>query len=319
MTYLVVADNHFCTTSSVITKRGEKYSTRLENQIKSLEWVDSFHLPVIHLGDFFDKEVLTAEEITCLKEIREKVDFSHWTFLQGNHGFSGGFDVMGVFPNQVITKPEDVVLDNNTRCLFLPFRSKPGDIDGNYDIIFGHIGIEGIPFGAKGFDPSLIMKHCKAFLNGHLHNRYSLDQKKGSTYWNIGSLTAQNFSDECQGAEKGAWILNTDPFEITFIENPHAFNFYKMSEKEAETYQINSVFMKNACISATCSEEKEKNLREKFKDAYYLRLNVQGKKAEKTEKEFKPTVDYLEKFRKSYIEKNGESAIILEELGEVTR
>lgn len=319
MKYLIISDNHFCTTSSVITKRGEKYSTRLENQMKSLEWVNSFNLPVIHLGDFFDKEVLNAEEISCLKEIKEKVDFSNWIFLQGNHGYAGGFDVMGIFENQIITKPEEIPLDASHKCLFLPFKSKQEDIKENYDIIFGHLGIEGIPFGAKGFDFNLIKSHCNMFLNGHLHNKRPLDTDKIHRYWNVGSLTAQNFSDECQYAEKGAWILDMSDLSLEFIQNPYAFNFYKMSETDARIYEIDNQLIKNACISISCTEVNENIFREKFKDAYYLRLNVQRNHKEKEKVDFQPTVDYLENFRKSYVEKNGESALILDELSEVTR
>lgn len=319
MKYLIIADNHFCTTSSVLLKRGERYSTRLENQIKSLEWANSFGLPIIHLGDFFDKEVLNAEEISCLKEVKSKIDFSNWIFLQGNHGYSGGFDVMGIFDNQIITEPSEIPLDATHRCLFLPFKSKPEDIKDSYDIIFGHLGIEGIPFGAKGFDFELIKSHCKMFLNGHLHNKTPLDHDKEHKYWNVGSLTAQNFSDECQYAEKGAWILDMSDLSLEFIQNPYAFNFYKMSSTDARVYEIDPGLLSNACISITCTEKDEAQFREKFRDAYYLRLNVQRDRKVEERKEFQPTVDYLEKFRKSYIEKNGESAIILDELSEVTR
>ena len=319
MKYLIVADNHFCTTSSVITKRGERYSTRLENQIKSLEWVNSFGLPVIHLGDFFDKEVLTAEEISCLKEIKSKVDFSNWIFLQGNHGYSGGFDVLDIFDNQIISTPTELPLDASHRCLFLPFKSKQEDIKENYDIIFSHIGIEGIPFGAKGFDFEFIKSHCKMFLNGHLHNKTPLDHDKEHKYWNVGRLTAQNFSDECQYAEKGAWILDMPEMSLEFVQNPYAFNFYKMSETDARIYEIAPELLKNACISVTCAEKDEATFREKFKNAYYLRMNVQRKREQTEVKEFRPVVDYLERFKESYIKKNGESSIILDELAEVMR
>lgn len=317
--YLIAADNHFCTTSSVITKRGGKYSTRLENQIKSLEWVNSFGLPVIHLGDFFDKEVLTAEEISCLKEVKQKVDFSNWIFLQGNHGYSGGFDVLDVFDNQIISEPTEVPLDASHKCLFLPFKSKQEDIKEDYDIIFSHIGIEGIPFGAKGFDFEFIKSRCKMFLNGHLHNKTPLDHDKKHNYWNVGSLTAQNFSDECQYAEKGAWILDMSDLSLEFIENPYAFNFYKMNATDARIYEINPKLLPNACISVTCEEKDEAEFREKFKEAYYLRMNVQRSREISKAEEFRLTVDYLKRFKESYIKKNGESSIILDELAEVMR
>lgn len=310
MKYLLITDNHFCETSSVQTKRGRVFSSRLENQKSSLMWAALFGLPVIHLGDFFNRDVLNAEEISCLKEIKETIDFSNWIFLQGNHGYSGGFDVMGVFEQNVISVPTKMNLGGR-KCLFLPFKSTTDDIDDDYDIIFGHIGIEGVPFGAKGFLPKDIQEHCKLFLNGHLHNK--LNFAEGC--WNIGSLTAQNFSDECQGAEKGAWILDTDTLEITFYENPYAFNFYKMTAKEALEYPVR---LSTSCISVTCDESNVDEIRQRLKGAYYLRLNVQRKKTKVERVETRSSVDYLEKFRQSYIKKNGESAVILDELQEVT-
>lgn len=163
MKFLICSDNHFTRTSSVITKQGEKFSTRLENQKESIKWAASFGLPVIHLGDYFDKDVLCAEEISCLKELKGEVDFSNWTFLQGNHGYSGGFDVMGIFENQVITKPQKTML-GDLSVLWLPFNATEAvfeEFNERYDIIFGHIGIEGIPLAQKALIPiSLISIVC---------------------------------------------------------------------------------------------------------------------------------------------------------------
>lgn len=313
---LICSDNHFTRASSVITKAGEKFSTRLENQIESLRWVAEFGYPVIHLGDFFDKDVLNAEEISCLKELKKEVDFTNWTFLQGNHGYAGGYDVMGIFENQVITKPEKRMLGKNT-VLWLPFNSTEDVFDAfgpEYDIIFGHIGVEGIPFGAKGFNPDNIASRCKLFLNGHLHNKVEFRPN----CWNIGSLTAQNFSDNCTNNEKGVWILDTETLSLEFIVNPYAYNFYKMDSKLAMKYIVPN--MKNSCFSVSCTEDEVDALRERFKNAYYLRLNIQRKKeTDDSERVTVKAVDYLEKFRESFIQKQGDSPLILEELSEVCR
>lgn len=313
MKYLVITDNHYEVSSSVILKRGETYSSRLLNQGDSIRWAESFGMPIIHLGDFFNREILNAEEVSYLKELSKEIDFSRWTFLQGNHGYAGGFDVSDIFnKNNIINKPTKADLEG-LKVLFLPFNAKPEDIDDNYDLILGHVGIEGIPFGAKGFSPDLIASHCKLFLNGHLHNKCQFR----INCWNIGSLTAQNFSDECTNNEKGAWVLDTDSLSITFYENPYAFNFYKMDQVQALTYGFK--YIQNSCISVACDEEHEEQVRKRLKNAYYLRLNVQ--KVPKTLKveEKTASIDYLDKFKKSFIEKNGESAVILEELAEVTK
>lgn len=313
--YLVVSDNHFVSTSSVITKRGEEYSSRLENQIKSLVWVDSFNLPVLHLGDFFEKDVLTAEEISCLKLCKEKVDFSRWTFLQGNHGFAGGFDVMNIFNKQVISEPTTWSLDgeNGFKIRFLPFRSKEEDLDQKYDLVLGHIGVEGIPYGARGFSPGLIQSRSNLFLNGHLHNRSEFLPN----CHNIGSLTAQNFSDECSGAEKGAWKLRIadGKAEVTFIRNPHAFNFYKL--RYADISKVDIPNIETSCMSVVCTEEQQEEVRNRYKGAYYLRVNIQRNHKKEALREIVISVDYIDKFKKSFVEKYGDQGYVLEELAEL--
>ena len=73
MRILLYTDNHFCTNSSIIRKNGEKYSIRLENQIKSVNWAEQLGIEkncdmVIHLGDFFDKSGSLKIGIFSLKK-----------------------------------------------------------------------------------------------------------------------------------------------------------------------------------------------------------------------------------------------------------
>lgn len=88
MKFVLFTDNHFCQYSSVVRSRGEVYSQRLENQIKSINWVEGLAdevgaEAVICLGDFFDKPQLNAEELSALEEIKWS-DRRH-IFLCGNH------------------------------------------------------------------------------------------------------------------------------------------------------------------------------------------------------------------------------------------
>lgn len=324
MKFIIISDNHFCTKSSVINGRGERYSDRLENQIESIKWVDSFNLPVIHLGDFFDRPVLTAEEVSALEEIIPLM--KGWIFLRGNHEYSGDYDVLGALGATYIRKPTDTIIGDNMglKTLFLPFNSTEEDIKGDYDLILGHIGLKDIPFGAKGMDFGVIDKHCKIFLNGHLHNRYKLGENK----WNMGSLTAQNFSDDCLEYRKGAVILDTDTGSLEFIENPYAFNFFKLSWDEYQRkYQGGpaafAMGRKTSCISITCKEGQKNEIFScnMFTRSYYLRVLEETKK-KKEETQSSQTLESLDpfiKFRKSFIEKYGESTIINEELAEILK
>lgn len=320
MKFLIISDNHFVERSSVIMGRGGRFSDRLENQIRSLRWVHSFGLPVIHLGDFFDRSFITAEESMALEEIDSLMN--GWIFLRGNHEYSGNFDLLGSLGqnNQLIRKPtaRDI---GGLKALFLPFNSTEEDIEGHYDIIFGHIGLEGIPFGAKGFKFETIDKSCDIFLNGHLHNRYKLGENK----WNMGSLTAQNFSDDCLEYRKGAVVLDTTNRTLEFIENPYAYNFYKFSYdqwKKMDSQLKEKILRDTSCISLSCHEGEKAEILERkiFEGVYYLRIQEEVKNKEVAKEENRvSSLDHLGKFRESFTKKYGEDPIILEELAEVLR
>ena len=74
MKLCIFTDNHWTQSSSIIRKRENKYSQRLENQIQSLNWVvkvakETCCDRILCLGDFFDKAVLNSEEMTALNEL----------------------------------------------------------------------------------------------------------------------------------------------------------------------------------------------------------------------------------------------------------
>ena len=314
---IFIADNHFCINSSVVNKRGEYFSDRLENQISSIKWVDSFGLPVFHAGDFFDKPILTSEERSALDQVKDIV--SKWTFLLGNHEYSGGFDQLGSLNGRYIRIPTEVDL-YGLKTLFLPFNSTEGDIKGRYDLIVGHLGLKDIPFGAKGLDFNIIDKSCEIFLNGHLHNRLKLGENK----WNIGSLTSQNFSDDCLEYRKGIVILDTDTKTLEFIENPYAFNFFKFKWGDFSKFteeQKNSIVKETSCLSISClSGEKQEIMKSGiFDKVYYLRVSEELSSKKQVEVNEKPIIefDHLAKFRGAFISKVGESSVVLEELSEV--
>lgn len=317
---IFVTDNHLCSRSSVISGQGQVFSDRLENQIECIKWVNSFNLPVIHLGDFTDKALITAEEQTCLDILKPYI--RNWIFLRGNHEYAGDFDVLGALNGTYIRKPTEANI-GGLRTLFLPFNSKEEDIKDTYDLILGHIGIEGIPFGAKGFKFDIIDKACRIFLNGHLHNRLELGKDK----WNMGSLTAQNFSDNDLDYRKGLVYLDTKTGYLEFIENPYAFNFYKFTwadylRKYKDTEVGMAIRSKNSCISMTCKEGEKSNILEsrEFSQAYYLRIaeDITSNKV-KESKVAVGQLDHLEKFRTSFIDKAGDNQIVLEELAEVLK
>ena len=74
MKIAVCGDIHISKTSSIIRSRGEKFSTRIEGCINSINWFEKQASEngcdlVIYLGDVFDSPILDDEIITSLKDI----------------------------------------------------------------------------------------------------------------------------------------------------------------------------------------------------------------------------------------------------------
>lgn len=245
MKILLYSDNHFSTYSSILRGRGSLFSTRLENQIDSINWAHKYafdnNMPVICLGDFFDSCQLTSEEITALNYI------PHYdipiTFLVGNHEISRGdraFSSSQVFnlSNNTLVVQEPCKYDvGDTEMCFLPYiveanRKSLSDYFGpkkGKRIILSHNDIAGCQMGKFiskiGFSISEIESCCDLFINGHLHNGNYVTDK----ILNIGNLTGQNFSEDASKYEHHVAVLDTDTLRVTFIENPYALNFYKIN------------------------------------------------------------------------------------------
>ena len=254
MKILIYTDNHFSQYSSIVRSRGEKFSTRLENQIKSINWAEQLAIDkkcekVIHLGDFFDKPELNAEELTALQEIKW-ADIEH-IFLVGNHEMGindlsySSAHLFNMIPKaKVIDKIEEdggfgyrliylpYILEGDRKPLQDYFNQLYQDMWSTQEfkktIILSHNDICGIRYGQWeskiGFDIHDIESHCDLFINGHLHNQTQLTKK----ILNLGNLTGQNFSEDAEKYNHCAAILDTETLNVDLIVNPFALNFYKL-------------------------------------------------------------------------------------------
>ena len=245
MKLFIYADPHVSAYSSIVRSRGSKYSTRLENLIETLNWVESSALEescdeIVCLGDFFDKSDLNSEEITALGEIRWST-IPH-TFLVGNHEMGrstlefSSSHLFELIPKcKVIDKPyllnwRDItfvylpyILESDRKPLAEYFDSHMRD----NIIIFSHNDIAGIQMGKfisqEGFSIEEIENNCRLFINGHLHNGTCI----GKNIINLGNITGQNFSEDASLYRHNALILDTSDMSVKWIENPYALNFYK--------------------------------------------------------------------------------------------
>ena len=309
MRILLYTDVHISQNSSIINTRGNKYSTRLENIIKSLNWAEKQAIvnkcdSIICLGDLFDRSDLNAEEITALKEIKW-ANLPH-TLIVGNHesnvvslDFSSAFSLNNVF--DIINKPCSDAYDDFS-ITYLPYivESERKPIkeylpDSKKKIILSHNDIKGIQYGQwvskDGFDIEDINSNCDLFINGHLHNGEWVNNK----ILNLGNLTGANFSEDAFRYKHQIAILDTNTLKVEFIENPYAFNFYKLEIKSKDDLKVLDT-LKNAVVSIKCSNDLLPLVKGSLNNVIESRVTIINEAVKTETKEELVQVDHLKQF-----------------------
>lgn len=341
---LLYTDVHFSIYSSIIRSRGKKYSKRLENLINSLNWAEQLAEiercdEVICLGDFFDKSILDAEEITALQEINW-ANLPH-TFIVGNHESnikSLIYSSVKALQNKgfnIVDKPSIKDLDN-CRLYFIPYlldedRKTIKEYVEEFPylgkkIFLSHNDIKGIKYGMyeskDGFDINDIDNNCDLFLNGHLHNGQPFS-KKGI---NLGNLTGQNFGEDSFKYEHCAFILDTNNNEVKIIENPYAFNFYQISILDKNDFNKLNNLKNQAIVSIKCV----KNCLEEFKSYLKTVDKIEESRViilpettdvlnESIDIKDLANVDYLEQFRIFVLDKLGNTEDVIDEINNIIK
>lgn len=253
MKVLVVGDVHWSEYSSIIRKRGDKYSKRLENLINSLNWVEELAEQrgvdrIVFLGDFFDTPNLNASEISALQEVVWS-NIPH-DFIVGNHEIQlenlqiSSAHLFNLIPNSHVVDTPTMDGGFGYNLLYLPYCKEENRVsikdtikncmEGYFTtqevkrtIAFSHNDVK-IQYGlmppTMGYDIEDIDNSCHLFLNGHLHN----GGKFSKNGYNVGNLTGQNFGEDANKYEHGVMIVDVDTLTIETIINPYAFNFYKI-------------------------------------------------------------------------------------------
>ena len=349
MNVLIYSDVHFSQDSSIVRSMGEKYSTRLEYLIKSLNWAEELAKKehcfyVFNLGDMFDKPNLNAQELTALQEVKWS-NKPHY-ILVGNHdsnvnslqySSSEIFKSLNVFGNDkfhVISEPT-MFCNNGTfsQFLLLPYITEDNRKNlkeyckwNEYErkIIISHSDIKGIQLGKfvsqDGFDIKDIEDNCELFLNGHLHNSSYITDK----ILNVGNLCGMNFSEDGFKYSHGCWILDTETLKLTFYENPYSLNFYKI-EINKQTPSLSSYDIgSNACLMIKCERtylEKLKKELDNRKDIVASKVIVYDENIlDNIETSVKiEKVDYIKTFSDFIIDKLGNSDIINSEINEICK
>ena len=343
MKILIYTDNHFCEKSSIISKIGDKYTQRLENQIKSLNWAENLAYKngcsmVICAGDFFDKPNLTQQELTALNEIQWSSDIEHF-FLVGNHEseetdlhYSSAEALSGDREGfWTISKPS-LMSYKQFELAFLPYvkESLKKEIIEYFPeqkakrLLISHNDLLGIQMGptvsAVGFKPEDLASICDLCVNGHLHN----GQKINSKVINLGNLTGKDFGEDAFRYKHNVMLFDTDTFTYELVPNPYAFNFYKIEINEKADLVILDRLADNAVVQVKCKDNLVAELREKLAS----KSNIIETRVFITRDIINPetagdvadlTVDENVKFAECCREKLENTKILEEELAEVLR
>lgn len=343
MRILIYTDPHFCEKFSIVTKMGDKYTTRLENQIKSLNWVEDLAREkgcecVICAGDFFDKPNLTQQEITAVNEIRFAPACEHY-FLVGNHESEendlhyNSTEILQQDRKDNFIVAEPTLLEKcGIELAFLPYiteaRRKPAEeyfpAKKAKRLLISHNDLFGIQMGpavsAVGFKPAELEAICDTCVNGHLHNGVKITDR----VINLGNLTGKDFGEDAFRYKHCAMLFDTDTWTYELIENPHAFNFYKLEIKTADDINKLASLKDNAIVSIQCNNAVIAELRERIasmKNIVESRIVVTREfTGDATEADIADlAVDQYAKFAECCRERLENNKILEEELAEVLK
>lgn len=343
MRILLYSDVHFSTYSSILRLRGKKFSVRLENLIKSLSWAESLsdqeHCDmVVTLGDFFDKSVVSDEEMTALREVVWNTKIPHYT-LVGNHEssissleYSSAHALAsGATPFYVISQPYKLSIKGGA-LYFIPYvmedNRKPlqeyltelGYQKQDLNVVLSHNDLKGIQLGriqsAVGFELADIESCCDLFINGHIHNSNWITKK----ILNLGNLTGMNFGEDAFVYKHQVMILDTETREVQLIENPYSLKFYQLTiEKKSDLARFRKL-EPNAVVSIRCKESfYEDVLAELRANTNILEHRVSILKESGETQETQASVetlhvDHLQKFKEFVLSKLGDDLVVQEEL-----
>ena len=347
MRIALCGDIHICKHSSIINDNGDQFSSRLENCIKTVNWVEQIALDkkcdiVVYLGDVFDKPELDDETITAVKEFKFN-SLKHY-FIVGNHESSvsglrynstkvleGENSIIVDAPMELHTPGSDILLlpyvvEMDRKPLAEYWSKDTRQSSAHHKIIFMHNDIAGLTFGPivtkTGFSQEDILANCELCIDGHLHNgTWYVPERIRS----LGNITGQNFGEDAAQFGHKVMILDTETLEFEDIENPYAFNFYKIDILNKADFSKLDNLKNNAVLSIKCEETLADELKvklETLKDKIAKTRIVLVRAiiaAEDAEDISSLTMDHIQKFIEFCHEKLDNTTILEEELAEICK
>ena len=186
-------------------------------------------------------------------------------------------------------------------------------------IIFSHNDISGIRYGQweskAGFSVDEIYNSCDLFINGHLHNQTQINEKMLI----LGNLTGQNFSEDAFKYSHCAAILDTETLKVELINNPYAFNFYKIDINQQSDYDVFDKLIQPAVVTIKVVEDLVPEIKDIVKNMSKIIvesriLTIPNIKQDTTTQQPIVTVDHIEQFTKYILEHLDNTEILKEEL-----
>ena len=343
MKVLIYTDPHFCEKFSIVTKMGDKYTTRLENQIKSINWAEDLAYKkgcqyVICAGDFFDKPNLTQQEITAINEINFAPMCAHF-FLVGNHESEENdlhYNSTEILQqdrrsNFIVAEPR-LLEEPGFELAFLPYttEARRQEVKDYFPapkakrLLISHNDLFGVQMGPAvstvGFKPEDLASICDLCVNGHLHNGIKINEK----VINLGNLTGKDFGEDAFRYKHNVMLVDTDTMTYELIENPYAFNFYKLEINTKADLAVLNKLSNNAVVSIKCRDilvAEVKELIASLPNIIESRVVITREAAngETTEDITDLTVDQYVKFAECCREKLENNTILEEELSEILK
>ena len=343
MKVLIYTDPHFCEKFSIVTKMGDKYTTRLENQIKSINWAEDLAYKkgcqyVICAGDFFDKPNLTQQEITAINEINFAPMCAHF-FLVGNHESEENdlhYNSTEILQqdrrsNFIVAEPR-LLEEPGFELAFLPYttEARRQEVKDYFPapkakrLLISHNDLFGVQMGPAvstvGFKPEDLASICDLCVNGHLHNGIKINEK----VINLGNLTGKDFGEDAFRYKHNVMLVDTDTMTYELIENPYAFNFYKLEINTKADLAVLNKLSNNAVVSIKCRDilvAEVKELIASVPNIIESRVVItrEATNGETTEDITDLTVDQYVKFAECCREKLENNTILEEELSEILK
>jgi DNA repair exonuclease SbcCD nuclease subunit len=330
-----------CPQASIINKWGTKYPKRLENCIESVNWLERKAEElncdyIISLGDFFDRPDLTSETITAVQEIQWS-NIMHYHIV-GNHDASNSSlmfnaaNMLSADRHKVISEPQMLISDDCDICL-LPYITEcdrkplneyfPEPLLSQHRIILSHNDIRGIQLGPvvskTGFAVEEIEASCDYFWNGHLHSRQAVTPK----IINLGCLTGKDFGTDAFKHSHGIVVFDTKTMTYEYLDNPYAYNFYKIDINTEADLHILTTLKNNAVVSIKCAQSLVEKVRQQIEEIPNIvesRVILVRQYEEATETtELDLTVDHLTRFIECCKASIENSSILEEELSEICK